>query len=330
MNPIFLVVPLLAGALTAFVLDQSLKRARLPLDQPNERSLHVTPIPRSGGFVLVPVTLLGWLALDSGLPWEIWVSCAVLFLVSAFDDVRGLPVALRFLCHLAAAALVAVGVAEPEWHVLGLVVAILGMGWMINLYNFMDGADGLAGGMALIGFGTYGIAAWVAGDFGMTTAAWTVSGAAAGFLALNFPPARVFLGDAGSVPLGLLAGALGYLGWTRGLWPAWFPLVVFSPFIVDATVTLARRALRGEKIWQAHREHYYQRLVLVGWGHRRTALAEYGLMSGCALLALLGLTSAPAIQWALLLACTLAYVCVMALVDRAWRRHTEESECLGR
>jgi UDP-N-acetylmuramyl pentapeptide phosphotransferase/UDP-N-acetylglucosamine-1-phosphate transferase len=95
-----------------------------------------------------------------------------------------------------------------------------------------------------------------------------VAAAAAGFLCFNFHPARIFMGDVGSVPLGFTAGALGLVGWRSGAWPLWFPLLVFAPFILDATVTLLRRALRGEKVWQAHRSHYYQRMVQMGLGHR--------------------------------------------------------------
>jgi hypothetical protein len=96
------------------------------------------------------------------------------------------------------------------------------------------------------------------------------------FLLLNFSPARVFMGDAGSVPLGFLAGGIGIAGWRTVSWPAWFPLLVFSPFVVDASVTLARRMfMRRERFWHPHREHYYQRLVRMGWSHRRLALTEY-------------------------------------------------------
>ena len=77
---------------------------------------------------------------------------------------------------------------------------------------------------------------------------------------------------------GFSPARLGLIGWRDGLWPLWFPVVVFAPFVVDASVTLARRALAGERVWEAHRSHYYQRLVLIGWSHRRTAFAEYGLM----------------------------------------------------
>ena len=108
-----------------------------------------------------------------------------------------------------------------------------------------------------------------------------IAASAAAFLIANFHPARIFLGDAGSVPLGFLAAALGILGWEGGDWAWWFPLLVFSPFIADASATLARRLYTRERVWRPHRDHYYQRLVRLGWGHRRTALAEYVLMLAC-------------------------------------------------
>src|SRR5690606_5547729 len=98
---------------------------------------------------------------------------------------------------------------------------------------------------------------------------WVIASAAAGFLVWNFPPARIFMGDTGSSALGLIAGALSLLGDRRGLFPLWVALLVFSPFLLDATVTLIRRAGRRERFWEAHRSHYYQRLAL-RWGHRKT------------------------------------------------------------
>lgn len=151
--------------------------------------------------------------------------------------------------------------------------------WSTNLFNFMDGADGLAGGMALIGFGTYGYAAFtVVPSSDLSIVAAIIAGASLGFLLFNFPPARVFMGDAGSIPLGFLAAVLGLYGVFLEVWPVWFPVLVFSPFIVDATVTLCRRLVKGEKFWLAHRQHYYQRLILSGWSHRRTTLAYYVVM----------------------------------------------------
>ena len=148
-----------------------------------------------------------------------------------------------------------------------------------------------------------------------------VAAAAAGFLCFNFHPARIFMGDVGSVPLGFTAGALGLVGWRSGAWPLWFPLLVFAPFILDATVTLLRRALRGEKVWQAHRSHYYQRMVQMGLGHRGTALRAYGLMAGCGAAALAGLRMGFSLQCAIITMCITAHLIVGYRIDRAWRRH---------
>ncbi|MGH6622702.1 MAG: glycosyl transferase, partial [Burkholderiaceae bacterium] len=95
----------------------------------------------------------------------------------------------------------------------------------------------------------------------------------------------------GSVPLGFLAASLGLMGWADGAWPAWFPLLVFSPFLIDASVTLVARLLRGERPWRPHNEHLYQRMVRSGLGHRRTALIWYGVMLACAV------TGSLAIRW---------------------------------
>ena len=128
------------------------------------------------------------------------------------------------------------------------------------------------------------------------------------------------MGDAGSVPLGFLAAALGIEGWRRDLWPLWFPLLVFSPFIADATLTLTRRVLRGERVWRAHREHAYQKLVCLGWSHRRVALHAYGLMLAAGLTALL-LTACP-IRWQRLALAgwALIYAAVFLAVELRWRR----------
>jgi UDP-N-acetylmuramyl pentapeptide phosphotransferase/UDP-N-acetylglucosamine-1-phosphate transferase len=191
---------------------------------------------------------------------------------------------------------------------------------MINIYNFMDGSDGLAGGMALFGFGFYGLAAWLAGNIAFASVNLTVAAAALAFLFFNVHPARIFMGDSGSVPLGFLAAGLGITGSLRGYWPVWFSPLVFSPFIVDATVTLARRLLRGEKVWLAHREHYYQRLVRMGCGHRATALLEYGLMLCVGASAVWGIFQREIHQVALLLLWASIYAVLMAVVDSHWTR----------
>lgn len=257
--------------------------------------------------------LLGWLVISS--PWVGWLVCGVILLagLSLADDVSGLPVIWRFFVHFLVAGLWGWYLDLP-W--LLAMVAVFGMVWMTNLYNFMDGSDGLAGGMALFGFGSYAIAGWLAGDVVLALACAGISAAAAAFLIYNFHPARIFMGDAGSIPLGFSAGAIGLLGWRHGIWPLWFPGLVFSPFIVDATVTLVKRALAGEKVWQAHRNHYYQWLVRMGWGHRKTALWGYVMMLSTGGSAIWMARQSPAIQTAGLLGWVVVYLAVLHGVDR--------------
>ncbi len=126
------------------------------------------------------------------------------------------------------------------------------------------------------------------------------------------------MGDAGSIPLGFLAAGMGLWGWQQGYWAVWFPLLVFSPFIVDASVTLAKRTLRGVKITEAHREHYYQRLIQMGWGHRNVALLEYALMLAAGVSALVSVREAfPALTF---LVWGVIYALLMMAVDIAWKR----------
>jgi UDP-N-acetylmuramyl pentapeptide phosphotransferase/UDP-N-acetylglucosamine-1-phosphate transferase len=312
-----LLIPPAAALATAALLAWLLREGRaLPLDHPNERSLHAQPVPRVGGLAIfvtaVPaLLLLQWNALATLL-------AAALAALSFLDDRSHLPIAVRFGAHGAAAAAFVL-VALPDVPLAAAPALILAIMWMTNLYNFMDGSDGLAGGMALFGFGTYAIGAWLGGDIVLALACATLAACGAAFLAFNFHPARVFMGDAGSVPYGFLAGAIGLAGWDAGLWPLWFPVLAFAPFVVDASVTLARRVLRGEKFWRPHRSHYYQRLVQLGWGHRRTALAEYTLMAACGLAALAAAHAAPAYQAVALAGAALVYLVLAAAIDRAWK-----------
>lgn len=311
---------------TAAILHLWLRRgAAMPLDVANERSLHRGAVPRIGGVAMTFGWVTGLVALFGGTgiapPTETWVILAAalgLFLISLVDDCRSLPVVPRLLGHLAAAGL---AVAALDLPAPAMLPAILALVWMTNLYNFMDGADGLAGGMAAIGFGALAIAAMPTAP-GMAAVCLVISGAAVGFLVFNFPPARVFMGDAGSIPLGFLAGALGLAGWREDVWSLWFPLLVFSPFIGDATVTLGRRLRRGARVWQAHREHAYQSLVLSGWSHRKLALAAWTLMTAAAAgaLALRGLPD----TWlrGVLTAWTLVLLGIFFSVDRRCRAAT--------
>jgi UDP-N-acetylmuramyl pentapeptide phosphotransferase/UDP-N-acetylglucosamine-1-phosphate transferase len=300
---------LVAGLLKLMLASGAAQR--IALDLPNDRSLHAAPVPRVGGLVLMVVAAaVLWFAAPT---LRAMVSAgAVVMLVSAWDDRRGLPVVVRFGTHLAAALFITYSLlsAPPVWL---LVIAVLALTWGMNLYNFMDGSDGLAGGMAVIGFSAMGAAAATASP-DLAAGGFCIAAAAAGFLVHNFHPARVFMGDAGSVPLGFLAGALGLAGWTQGIWPPWFPVLVFSPFIVDASVTLASRIARGEKPWQAHREHAYQRMVAGGLGHRGTALIWYALMGCCALSAILALRLEASAQQIVFGSWAAIYIVLLAFV----------------
>ena len=290
-------------------------------DVPNERSLHDVPIPRIGGAGLMAGMLSAWALMLMSLAWWVVLPLLVLFTVSLFDDIRGLPVRLRLLVHIVAAAILVFGSGMVAQSVLLALAVLLCVVWITNLYNFMDGSDGLAGGMTLFGFSMYGVAALVHGDETQAMLNFSIGAAALGFLYYNFPPAKVFMGDAGSIPLGFLAAAMGLWGWQRGCWPAWFPLLAFSPFVVDATITLLKRILRSEKLSQAHRSHYYQRLVQMGWGHRNTAIAEYALMFFAGVSALWGTGQGIVSKASLLALWGAIYLGLAVWIDYRWRLH---------
>lgn len=295
------------------------RHSRFALDKPNTRSLHSTPVPRTGGIGLLLGIAAGWFFVGPQFPWSFWIALTLIIVVSLLDDLRGLSAAIRLVAHLLAAALAApalVGI-HDGWL---FPAAILAIGWMCNLYNFMDGSDGLAGGMAIFGFLFFSIAAALAGDSQFALLNLAIAVAAAGFLPHNFHPARIFLGDAGSVPLGFLAATFGIIGWMQQYWGWWFPLLVFSPFIVDASVTLAKRLLSGARVWEAHRDHYYQRLVQLGLGHRDTALAEYTMMATCGLAAMGAMTLNSDMLQLALAGIGIMYAVIIIGIELAWRK----------
>ena len=306
----------------AFVVVRVLlsRFGRFALDQPNERSLHERPVPRTGGIAV----LLGAgcaFAFGAGPLWMPGALALGLAAVSFADDLHRLPTLARFAVHLGAAMLVVWYLLSPIDAIEALVL-VLAVTWITDLYNFMDGSDGLAGGMATIGFGAYALAAWLADEPALAVFALALAAGAFAFLLHNHHPARIFLGDVGSIPLGFLAAALGLAGWRNDVWPLWFPVLVFGPFIGDATITLLKRALRGERVWLAHRTHYYQRMVQMGFGHRGTAWVGYALMAGCAVAALLGRNQAPWIQGLVFFGAVAALGALAVWVDLRWARYT--------
>jgi UDP-GlcNAc:undecaprenyl-phosphate GlcNAc-1-phosphate transferase len=303
--------------------------ARLPQDAPNQRSMHIRSVPRAGGYAIwagflpavlwfppaFPGGLFAWL-----LPW------LLIAWISAVDDIRGLAVGIRLLTHVAAALWVAIGLfahALPnsaQWAstTLAIVSSGLVIAWASNLYNFMDGSDGLCATMTVMGFATYGAAALPTGDTAIPY--FALVAATLPFLVVNRPRATMFLGDVGSIPLGFLAASFGIAGSLTALWPPWFPVLVFLPFIADATTTLVRRFVRGDRLAAAHRDHYYQRLNRLGAGHSGTLSLYAAMMTGTCLAALLCLYAAPA--WGLValgLSCVVCFI-VFAAIDYHWRK----------
>ncbi len=255
----------LAGTAVAIPM---LKRAQV-LDMPSARSNHAAPTPRGGGAAMVLSALLFCVA--AGLSLAVALAAALLAAVSFADDLRPLPASVRLLAQ--ALAVTGALYASPPHMLQGLpaslevILVALAWIWYMNLTNFMDGIDGITAvetmsvglGIALLGVAKPELPPVLA------HAALVIAAAAFGFYAFNRAPAKVFMGDVGSVTLGFLLGYL-LLGLAaRGLWPA--ALILPAYYLCDATFTLLKRLLRREPVWQAHSQHAYQQAVRKGMGH---------------------------------------------------------------
>ena len=303
-----------------FVLLIVLLKTRLvdfALDAPNARSLHVNLTPRTGGLAIMVGLMVALRSAQINLPW-VWL-VLILVSISLIDDMRGLRARWRFLVQCIVCGFF-VFLYSHHMHYLLWLPVLLGLVWMTNLYNFMDGSDGLAGGMGLFGFSTYAIASYFSGDTQLATISASIAASCVAFLLFNFHPAKIFMGDSGSIPLGFLAGAIGVYGYIQGYWQGWFPLLILSPFIVDATATLFKRFMRGEKLSQAHRSHYYQRLVQLGFGHKKTAIMEYTLMLFCSVSALILFKLSNIVIACTLILWALIYLVLAINIDKAWKR----------
>lgn len=266
----FMVI-IFSAFLTRIFLNYALRNSII--DMPNHRSSHVVPTPRGGGVAIVlgftiSLLILLWfdvLSLQSAWVYVVGVVVAVL---GFFDDKGHIDAKWRLLAHLFAACLVVYLLGgmpsltlfdyKLDWGWGGSLFAVLFIVWLLNLYNFMDGIDGLASVEAVcVCFGG-GILYWLAYDAFMAAPPLILMSATLGFLVWNFPPAKIFMGDAGSCFLGITIGIFSlqaafvdfdlFYGW----------LILLGVFIVDATTTLIRRVIRGDKVYEAHRSHAYQ------------------------------------------------------------------------
>lgn len=283
------ILPLLSAAV-AWAAARAIARhgAALGLVEiPNERSSHVRPTPRGGGAgVVLAGALAGGALLGAGAGGGFWFVLAVALAFAAlglWDDLRGLPVGLRLVAQFAGIAMLLAASPAPV-TLPAFAILLVGGVWWVNLFNFMDGIDGLAATQALtMLLGAAGLAAWLHPDVvGNPEWVWmlAVAGAVAGFLALNWPPARIFMGDVGSLFLGFVLFGCAWVsvgqGWMS--WPAW--LILGAAFIADATVTLLRRVQRGDRWMQPHRLHGYQRLARRWRSHRAVTLLFAGINLG--------------------------------------------------
>ncbi|MEX5581508.1 MraY family glycosyltransferase [Pseudomonas lurida] len=273
MNFWFLLVVLLISLLLTGLLRRYAISRKL-IDVPNARSSHSIPTPRGGGVAIV-ISFLGALSvayignwIDRSVAVALLGSGALTAVIGFMDDHGHIAARWRLLGHFSAAAWALFWLGGmPSINLMGFTVehgfisAVLGafyLVWMLNLYNFMDGIDGLAAGEVVCVCLGASLIYSVLGFDQLIWAPLVLSMAAMGFLFWNFPPARIFMGDAGSGFLGIiLAGLSLQAAWadSRLLW-VW--IILLGVFIVDATLTLFRRLIRGEKVYEAHRSHAYQ------------------------------------------------------------------------
>ncbi len=301
-------------------------RRRAILDHPNERSSHAVPTPRGGGLAIMLVLLPAWCLVTLAAPgaalatfWPL-AGAGLLAALGWRDDVHGLAPLPRLLAQIAAVAIGLLALRGEGAVFAGLLPPVLdrlAAGflwlWFVNLFNFMDGIDGIAGGeAAALGIGVALVATLAGAGGALAPYGLTAAAAALGFLRWNWQPARVFMGDVGSVPLGYLLGWLLLALASRGFWaPA---LILPLYYLADASLTLLRRLLRGARIWEAHREHFYQRAVQGGRSH---AAVVASILLADAALAALALWSALAAPWLpLALAAAVVLLLLAALAGR--------------
>lgn len=283
---------------SAWLLTAAMRRyalARNVVDAPNARSSHTRPTPRGGGmsFVLSYLAGVAWLAhaggISAALAWASAGAGAWVAVVGWIDDHRHVPARWRLLAHALGAAWMvhwlgvpalagaAAGI-MPAWAA-GL-LAVLFLCWLLNLYNFMDGIDGLASMEAISVAVAGGWLSWQAGAHETAVLAGLLAVAVLGFLPWNFPRARIFMGDGGSGFLGLVLGGLCLHAAAADFRLFWAWLILLGVFVVDASYTLARRMVRGDPVHQAHRTHGYQYAARRWASHSKVTIAALAINVG--------------------------------------------------
>ncbi len=314
-------IALATSLLSAYAVLRFSERLGL-IDVPNARSSHHEATPRGGGLGIVLAFCLslalyaavGSWGTDYRAFWGLITGLIIVGFIGFLDDLRGLPLAVRLAAHLLAASIAVVGIGslhsiefpvlgELSFGILAVPLSILWIVGMTNVYNFMDGIDGLAAGEGVLAGAFLAYIAGMVGNTLVSAVALFVAAASLGFLLFNFPPAKIFMGDVGSTTLGFAFSALAIMGSTGHASP--IPFLVFplllGAFLFDGMFTILRRAVRWQKLHEAHRDHFYQYAVRLGYSHRQVSLFEYALellLGGSAICYVLG---SAATQLALLL-----------------------------
>lgn len=276
--------------LIGFLVERSM------VDVPNERTLHTGRVPRGGGLVIVVALLSGLLGVALWTEhYALYGSVAALMsawgLLGWYDDRIDLSPKLRFVLQFVIAGLTVllVGwISQVGWLYLGWFGAIMtavGIVWMANLYNFMDGMDGLAASQSIIASITLGFWFYMANNLALALVCGIVAASSYGFLLWNWRPAKVFMGDVGSITLGAFFATMVVIAVNRHAYPVLSLVLIFGVFVSDASLTIARRLVQGEKIWLPHRTHYYQRLANQGVSHSKIVLGAIIMMLICSLIA---------------------------------------------
>ena len=278
----------LIGSVALVTLVRSWARRKL-LDHPNERSLHVQPMPRGAGIGIVLPVCLAITALavfvPDARPPAMWLVGGGLLMatIGLIDDVRGLSAVIRLAAHVVAAGVLAIGLgAWPTFVWPGLVdldlawaavpLTMLFVAGFTNAYNFMDGVDGIAGSQAVVAGVGWLTAGYAIQDPLLAVAGAVIATASLGFLLFNWPPASIFMGDVGSSFLGFSLAALAVYAATKSPAVGTAGILFVWPFVFDTAFTMVRRAGRRENLLEAHRSHLYQRLVLTGVTHQTATL----------------------------------------------------------
>ena len=286
---------LLASRVRLYALDKL-------VDIPNDRSSHSSPTPRGGGLAIV-LTVLGGIVLAGIMRWitsDLALALAgggtMIAAVGWIDDHSDVQARIRFAVQVAAAAwaifwldgmpTLSVGLATVHLGILGTILGVLGIVWAINLYNFVDGIDGLAAGEAITTGTIGGLMLLATGNTGLALISLLIAAASAGFLPLNWAPAKLFMGDVGSGTLGYFFAVLSIASENAGAVPVLIWTLLLGAFVFDATVTLCRRVGNGERWYQAHHSHAYQRLVQAGRSHAQVSSMIFGINLVLALLAI--------------------------------------------